>query len=183
MLIGPVNYWFLWRQRQQVLLVLTAPLISAIFIVLLAGYVLAGEGFGVRGRAATFTLLDQVRKQAVHARQHLAVRRRHDAGGRLALPSRRGGVPDRPRRDRHPRPRDLDLTDSQRFSAGVIQARSTDQLRTNRIPARARTTELQPRGDGMTVVNGLGATVARLVYRDGDTVRSRLTLPPGGKAL
>ena len=79
LLIGPANYWFLWRKRQQVLLVLTAPLISALFIVLLAGYVVAGEGLGVRGRAATFTMLDQARQQAVHARQHVAVRRRHDA--------------------------------------------------------------------------------------------------------
>ena len=48
-IIGPVNYWFLLRKRRQVLLVLTAPLISAVFILLLAGYVVAGEGFGVRG--------------------------------------------------------------------------------------------------------------------------------------
>ena len=103
LIIGPANYWFLWRKRQQVLLVLTAPLISAVFIVLLAGYVVAGEGLGVRGRAVTFTMLDQVRKQAVHARQHVAVRRRHDARGRAALPARRGGVPDRSRRHRQPR--------------------------------------------------------------------------------
>src|SRR4029079_8117905 len=65
LLIGPVNYWILWRKRRQVLLVLTAPVISAGFILLLAGYVLAGEGLGVRGRAMTFTMLDQVSKQAV----------------------------------------------------------------------------------------------------------------------
>ena len=58
------------------LLVLTAPLISAIFIVLLAGYVVAGEGLGVRGRAVTFTMLDQARKQAVTRGQRVAVRRR-----------------------------------------------------------------------------------------------------------
>jgi hypothetical protein len=44
-LIGPVNYWLLWRRRRLVLFVLTAPLISVMFIVLLAGYVVAGEGF------------------------------------------------------------------------------------------------------------------------------------------
>ena len=65
LIIGPVNYWFLWRRRQQVLLVLTAPLVSAIFIVLLAGYVVAGEGLAVSGRAVTFTMLDQARKEAV----------------------------------------------------------------------------------------------------------------------
>src|SRR5688572_27925083 len=35
-LIGPANYWLLWRKRQQVLFVLTAPLISVLFIVVLA---------------------------------------------------------------------------------------------------------------------------------------------------
>jgi len=35
-LIGPVNYWLLRRKQRQVMVVLTAPLISAAFIVLLA---------------------------------------------------------------------------------------------------------------------------------------------------
>jgi hypothetical protein len=45
-LIGPVSFWFLWRRGQRVLLVLTAPIISIVFIILLAGY--AGRGRGLR---------------------------------------------------------------------------------------------------------------------------------------
>jgi hypothetical protein len=55
-LIGPVNYLLLRRRRQQALIVLTAPLISAAFILLLVGYVVAGEGFAVHGRAVTLTM-------------------------------------------------------------------------------------------------------------------------------
>ena len=62
--IGPASYWFLRRKGQLVLLVLTAPLISLVSIVLLAGYALADEGLRVQGRAVTFTMLDQVRKQS-----------------------------------------------------------------------------------------------------------------------
>ena len=106
LLIGPANYWFLWRKRQQVLLVLTAPLISAVFIVLLAGYVVAGEGLGVRGRAVTFTMLDQVRKQAsTRGSMSLYAAGMTPAGG-LRFPRDVGGVPDWPRRDRQPRPTD-----------------------------------------------------------------------------
>jgi hypothetical protein len=181
-LIGPVNYWFLRRKRQQVLLVLTAPLISAIFIVLLAGYVLAGEGLGVRGRAVTFTMLDQVRKQAsTRASISLYAAGMTPAGG-LRFPRDVAVFPIGPHgtgsRDRQT----LDLTDAQRFSAGVIQARSPTNLEAIGFrPARERLSFSREAG-GMSVVNGLGATVAVLLYRDGDTVYSLAgPLPPGGK--
>ena len=64
LIVGPANYWFLHRKGRQVLLVLTAPIISLVFIALLGVYVIAGEGIGVRGRAVTFTMLDEVRKHA-----------------------------------------------------------------------------------------------------------------------
>jgi hypothetical protein len=63
-IIGPASYWFLRRRGQLVLLVLTAPLISLASIALLAGYALAAEGFRVQGRAVTFTMLDQLKKQS-----------------------------------------------------------------------------------------------------------------------
>jgi hypothetical protein len=183
LIIGPANTWFLRRHRQQVLLVLTAPLVSAAFILLLAGYVIAGEGFGVRGRIASVTMLDQLRNQAV-TRSSLSL---YAAG---MTPSGGWRVP----RDVAVFPLgtdgagtserlEIDLTEGQRFSAGVIQARSptnVDQIgfRT----ARERLTFTRE-GSGATVVNGLGTTVTALVYRDGATWRLLdERLPPGGKA-
>jgi hypothetical protein len=183
-LIGPVNYWVLWRHRKQVLLVLTAPLISAIFIVLLAGYVVAGEGVGVRGRAVTFTMLDQVRRQAsTRSSISLYAAGMTPAGG-LRFPRDVAVFPIGPDgtggRDRQT----LDLTDAQRFSAGVIQARAPTNIEEIGFrPARERLSFSREAG-ATSVVNGLGATVTVLLYRDGNKVYSLAgPLPPGGKAV
>jgi len=183
-LIGPVNYWFLRRNRQQVLLVLTAPLISAMFIVLLAGYVLAGEGLGVRGRAVTFTMLDQVRKQASTRGSISLYAAGMTPSGGLRFPRDVAVFPIGPdgtgSRDRQT----LDLTDAQRFSAGVIQARAPANIEQIGFrPARERLSFSREAGE-TSVVNGLGATVTVLLYRDGDKVYSLADpLPPGGKAV
>ncbi len=182
-LIGPANYWFLWRKRQQVLLVLTAPLISALFILLLAGYVVAGEGLDVRGRAVTFTMLDQVRQQAsTRGSISLYAAGMTPAGG-LRFPRDTAIFPIGPEGTGSRGQQTLDLTEAQRFSAGVIQARSpTNFEEIGFRPARERLT-FSREADGMSVVNGLGATVAALVYRDGDKSYSLAgPLPHGAKA-
>ena len=182
--IGPVNYWLLWRKKRQVLLVLTVPLISAVFIVLLAGYVLAGEGLGVRGRAVTFTMLDQVRKQAAtRASVSLYAAGMTPAGG-LRFARDLAIFPIGPEGTGSRDPQTLDLTDAQRFSAGVIQARSPTNLEEIGFrPARERLSFSRESG-GMSVVNGLGATIAALVYRDGDTVYSLARpLAAGGREM
>lgn len=184
LLIGPVNYWFLWRRGRQVLLVLTAPVISAVFIVLLAGYVIAGEGLGVHGRAVTFTMLDQARAQAsMRASVSLYAAGMTPAGGlRFArdiavFPIGRDGTGGRERQV-------LDLTDAQSFSAGVIEARSPTNFEQIGVrPARERLTFSREAG-GMGVVNGLGVTVTTLVYRAGGTAYTLTDrLPPGGRAI
>ena len=181
-LIGPVNYWFLWRKQQQVLLVLTAPIISVIFIGLLGGYVLAGEGLGVRGRAMTFTMLDQVRKQAATRGSMSLYAAGMTPSGGLRFPRDVAVFPLGPDGTGSRERQSLDLTDSQRFSAGAIQARSPTNLEEIGFrPARERLNFTREAG-GMTVVNGLGVTVSALRYRDGDTVYT-LTGPlaAGGK--
>ena len=182
-IIGPVNYWFLRRSRRQVLLVLTAPLISLTFIVLLAGYVVAGEGIGVRGRAATFTMLDEVRKQAAtRASTSLYAAGMTPSGG-LRLPRDAAvipiGVDGTGIRERFV----LDLTETQQFSAGVIQARSPTNLEQIAFRSARERLSFSAEGGGMTVVNGLGATVTALIYRDGDR-RYALSAPlaAGAKA-
>jgi hypothetical protein len=179
-LIGPANYWFLRRRRKQVLMVLTAPLISAAFIVVLAGYAIAGEGFGVRGRAVTFTMLDELSNQAVtRATVSLYAAGLTPSGGLRfgrdvavwAIGSDGSGIRDR---------LELDLTDTQHFAAGVLQARApTNYEQVTVRPARERIT-IGASGDGLSVTNGLDATIVSLVYRDGDTFyRLDQRLPAG----
>jgi hypothetical protein len=184
LLIGPVNYWFFRRRRQQVLVVLTAPLISAMFLVLLAGYVLVGEGLGVRARAVTFTMLDEARRQAVtRASISLYAAGMTPAGGlqfsrdTAVLPIGPDGTGSRDQQT-------LDLTVRQRFATGAIRARSPTNLEQVTFrPARERLTFSREAG-GVGVTNGLGATVAVLAYHDGaGTHTLTAPLPAGGKAL
>ena len=183
LLIGPANYWFLWRRRQQVLMVLTAPLISALFILVLAAYVVAGEGLGVRGRAATFTMLDQARQQAsTRGSMSLYAAGMTPAGG-LRFPRDAAVFAIGPEGTGSRDAQALDLTQAQRFSGGLIQARSPANIEQIGFrPARERLS-FNRESSGITVVNGLGATVTMLVYRDRDKVYSLAApLPNGGKA-
>jgi len=191
-LIGPMNYWILRRKRQQVLMVVTAPLISAAFIVLLAGYAIAGNGFRVQGRAVTFTVLDQLTKQAAtRATVSLfAAGLTPSSGLRFGRDVAVWAVgPDGTGlRDRM----DLDLTDTQQFADGVLLARAPTNLdQVTFRPARERLT-FSPAGGGMSVTNGLDATILGLVYRDGNTtyrlegplsVGAKQTIGPGAFAL
>jgi hypothetical protein len=168
--IGPVNYWLLKRRGRQVLVVLTAPLISAAFIFVLAAYAFAGEGFRVLGRAVTVTMLDQRTAQAAtRATVSLYSPGLTPAGGLRfgrdvavwAVGPEGTGIRDR---------MELDLTEAQHFSDGVLQARAAtnfDQV-TFRT-ARERLT-FGPAEGGLAVTNGLDATILALFYRDGDTL-------------
>jgi hypothetical protein len=183
LIIGPANAWFLRRHRQQVLLVLTAPLISVAFILLLAGYVVASEGNGIRGRIASFTMLDQARSQAV-TRSSLSL---YAAGlmpsGELRLPRDVAMFPIGTEGAGTRESLVLDLTETQRFAGGVLQTRSPVNM--EQVAFRSARERLTFSGSGAqtTVVNGLGAAVTALVYRDGDTLYSLTDrLPSGGKA-
>jgi hypothetical protein len=168
LIIGPGSYWFLRRKGRLVLLVLTAPVISAAFIVLLAGYAMAGEGFHVQGRAMTFTVLDQVRKQAVtRASVSLYAPGLAPSAG-LRFPrdvavfpigSDGGGTRER---------LVLDLTEAQSFTEGVLQARAPTNFEQAVVrPARERLTFSRSAG-APSVTNGLEAAVVALRYREGD---------------
>lgn len=181
-LIGPVNYWLLWRKRQQVLFVLTAPLISVIFIVVLAGYVVAGEGLAVSGRAVTFTMLDQAKAQAVTRGSASLYAAGMTPSGGLRFPRDVAVFPIGPDGSGNRGTQVLDLTDQQRFASGVIHARAPTNLEVVSFrPARERLVFTRS-GETVQVVNALGATVTHLLYRSGGQVYS-LTgpLPEGGK--
>jgi hypothetical protein len=155
-----------------------------LFIVLLAGYVLAGEGFGVRGRAVTFTMLDQVRAHAATRGSVSLYAAGMSPSGGLRFPRDVAVFPIGPdgtgSRDRQ----SLDLTEAQRFSAGLIQPRSPTNFEQIAFrPARERLS-FSREGEAVAVVNGLGATVNALLYRDGGNLYTLARpLPQGEKAM
>ena len=166
-LIGPVNHVVLRRRRQQALVVLTTPVIAVLFIALLAGYVVVVEGFGVRGRAVSFTLLDQASGQAA-TRTAVSL---YAAGG---APS--GGL--RFARDvavfatpleSAPLPGEtLDLSELQQFSDGFLEARTPTNFETLGYRAARERLVFSREGGQLRVSNGLGSTVTKLRYRDGE---------------
>jgi hypothetical protein len=182
-LIGPVNYVLLWRKRRQVLLVLTAPLISMVFLAVLAGYALFGEGIGIKGRAQSFTLLDQTTKRAA-TRASISL---YAAGmtpwNGLRFPKTTAvfptGADGRGSRD----PQVIDLTESQQFSSGIARARTASNFEEISFrPARERL-NFSRSGENITVVNALGSDVTRLVYRSGGAVYTLAgTLRDGAQA-
>jgi hypothetical protein len=162
LLIGPLNYLYLQHRGLQPLLVLTAPLIAVAFLVLLAVYVVIGEGFGVHVRAATLTVLDQDRQEAVtRAEVSLYPAGRTPGGGlRFSDDTAVVAFASEDRSDVH-----LDLGDGQRFDRGLARARVPLNVETVEWrPARERLTFTRENG-GLTVVNGLGATLTALFVR------------------
>lgn len=169
-LIGPVNYWVLRRKRQLVLLVLTAPIISAIFILLLGGYVIAGEGVGVRGRVMSFTMLDQARKQAVtRASASLYAAGLAPSGG-LRFPRELAVYPIGTDGNGARDTQELDLSESQHFVSGGIEARAPANLEIIGFRAARERLSFSRDAADMRVVNGLGSTVLELIYREGNTL-------------
>lgn len=63
--IGPLNYWLLWRRQRLHLLVLTTPLAAAAVTLALVAYAAVADGFGVKARARSVTLIDQTTGEAV----------------------------------------------------------------------------------------------------------------------
>jgi hypothetical protein len=182
LLIGPGNYIFLWRKRRQSLMVVTVPLISAVFVALLGGYAIAGEGFGVRARASTFTILDQTGNHAATRASVSLYAAGMSPGGGLSFP-RDMAVFSMGTDGRGIREEWLDLTAIQRFTSGMIRARLPANF--EEIGFRSARERVSFTGDdgAIEAFNGLGVTINRLYYRDRGTLYSLPEpLPPGTKA-
>lgn len=184
LLVGPINYLLLSRRRRQVLFVLTAPLISALFILVLAGYVVAGEGLRVNARAETFTMLDQARRQAVTRATGSLYAAGMTPGGGLHFPRDVAVYAVGPDGAGSRESQDIDLTDTQRFASGLLRARTPTNLEQIAFrTARERLTISNGSG-GMSLVNGLGASIRTLVFRSGGATYALTDpLPAGGTTL
>jgi hypothetical protein len=164
-LIGPINYIYLWRRRRQVLLVLTVPLISGVFILLLAGYGVLSEGFDIRARAVTFTLLDQNSKKAA-TRASVSLYPGGITRGGLAFASDTA-ILSLGADGFGARQMSLDFTGEQRYVSGLLEPRTPSNFEQITFqPARQRL-NFERNGNELSIVNGLGSTIQRLLYREG----------------
>lgn len=64
-IIGPLNYFLMWRRKRLFLLVLTIPIIAFVTSLGLFGYSALSQGFEVKSRTRSVTILDQRTNEAV----------------------------------------------------------------------------------------------------------------------
>lgn len=65
LVIGPVNYLWLWKKRQLNLLLVTIPVLAFVTSVTLFAYSAVQHGFGVKSRIRSLTILDQGTQESV----------------------------------------------------------------------------------------------------------------------
>lgn len=70
LIIGPISYFVLRRQRRLQLLFLTVPAISGVACLSLLLYALFADGFANRGRIRSFTTIDHNRARAISYTRH-----------------------------------------------------------------------------------------------------------------
>ncbi|MEM6330940.1 MAG: hypothetical protein AAF790_11910 [Planctomycetota bacterium] len=169
---GPLSFWVLSRRQRTHLMVLTVPITAAVLTAGLVAYALLADGFGVRARARSVTLLDQAAGE-----QTTWSRRCYYAGmaprGGLAMPTDTAAYPILPGWN------DFDALGtsfrgrSVRWGGGVQQLgrgwlpsrESTQMLTLQSAPTESRIDFLR-RGDGLAATNRLGADAELLIVLD-----------------
>jgi hypothetical protein len=180
-LVGPANFAFLKRRGRQALLVLTAPLVSLAFVLLLGIYVVAAEGFGVHTRVASLTILDQARQQSVTRAvvSSYAAGRAPSSGlsfsrDTAVFPVTAAGLPET---------LELDYSRTQHFTEGLLQSRTPANVESIAVGSARQRLLVTRAGTGLEVVNGLGATIRTLTVRDAATSYALASpLAEGGRA-
>lgn len=171
--IGPVNYWLLKRKQRLTLLLVTVPVAATVTTLLLLVYGTAVDGFGIRVRARSFTLLDQLEGEAVcwsrlsyyaglapgeglHLATDTAVYPIHADWGYGSYGNQRIAR----------KWRELIWNGTQHLSRGWLDSRTPTQYQT--IAARQTTNRLQisQEDSGLKVINKLGVDVLGLVVQD-----------------
>lgn len=183
LVIGPLNYWLLYRSGRLQLLLITVPLCAFGVIAALGLYALWADGLGVRVRARSCTLLDQRQGEAVTwARLSMyagmAPRNGLKMPADLVIYPLRRMTPDQPER------RVMHWEDGQLLADGWLASRTPTQFLTIRNRPSDRGLDLLPApgGGNPAIKNRLDARVVQLIVRDHDgKYYESANLSPGGQ--
>ena len=181
LVIGPVNYIYLVRQKKIARLVVTVPVIAAATTVLLFAYSAVAHGFSTKGRVRSVTLIDpQARTATTVARLALFSGLAPSQG--LQFSQGTGVFPIHPPfEDFHEGT--VDWTDTQALTGGWLPSRTRTQFLTvTRRDERGRLT-VAPAGLALKVSNGLTVALSHLIVSgtDGRLWFGR-DVPAGGDA-
>lgn len=184
--IGPINILVLKLLKRPMLLLLTVPLIALIFSAGVMVYSILSEGISPKARTQALTLLDQRAHRAVTV----------GVCGYYAPLTPGNGVwfdentAVTPQVDRHRgyyyggntgRARSLDVTNGQHLYSGWVAARVPAHLLLRKCETRRERLQVTTEDDGtISVVNGLGSDIVKLVLVDHDGRRwTKNSIPAG----
>ena len=178
LLIGPANFFLLRKFRKEPLILVTTPVISLVFCLLVIGFITVGEGWHSRAKALGVTLLDQDTKLA-STRAMLAVY--------SPVPPRTGYEFDPEDVLRFSGAGRLELREdsSQRLSSGLLRPRLPLGCSIERVSTQREHLKLTREGNGVGVVNGLGVRLVSLsvVAPDGWVYDCEGAIEPGARVV
>jgi hypothetical protein len=162
--IGPLNYFYLWKQRRLYLLVVTIPLIALITSASLFGYSVIAHGFSTRARVRSLTLVDQPSNTAVcSSRVSLYSGLAPSAG--LDSSRESAGFPIWAP-DAEFESGSVDWTDSQHFASGWLRSRTRTQFFVTTHRNERGRLEVTPEPQSLSISNGFEWDLDTLVVGD-----------------
>jgi hypothetical protein len=173
--IGPLNYWWLKRQKRLPFLLATVPAAAAIVTLLLLVFGVLADGLGVRVRARSLTMLDQTAGQAA-TWSRLSYYAGLNPRRGLTMPADTAVYPvisdwAAGRYGRGPSAeRELVWRDGQRLRRGWLPPRTPTQYVTVSAGPNQQRLELRKTAQGLQVRNRLNANVTHLMVQDHDGV-------------
>lgn len=181
LIIGPVNYFVLWRRKQLSRLVVTVPALAAVTSVLLFGYAALAHGFTTKGRVRSVTLLDPATNTATSI-SRIAVFAGMAPSSGLRFSNETAVFPLYPFQEGFV-DGEVDWTETQALTGGWLKTRTRTQFVTvTRRDERGRLT-VTPVEGGLRAVNGLEVPLTHLVVTGSDgTAYIANHVPAGGEA-
>lgn len=163
-LIGPVNYLYLWKQKRLYLLVVTIPLIALLTSLSLFGYSVVAHGFSTRARLRSLTLVDQPTNTAVcDSRVSLYSGLAPSAG--LTF-SRDSAVFPLWAPETGFEAGSVDWTDSQHFASGWLRSRTRTQFFITTHRNERGRLEVVPEAETLSISNGFEWDLESLLVAD-----------------
>ncbi|MCA9113617.1 MAG: hypothetical protein KDA79_00925 [Planctomycetaceae bacterium] len=166
-LIGPVNYFVLWKRKQLYLLISTIPIFAFVTSITLFGWSTIAHGFGVKARARSLTVLDQTARTSVTT-SRLALFAGVTPSSGVQFSPETAVYPIWPSADTFQQGT-IDWTSTQHMPSGWLKSRTRTQLLTVRHREQRGRLDVGTAANGsLPVANGLEWPLRLLFVRTGD---------------
>ncbi len=182
-IIGPLNYFILYRKKKRIWILWTSPVIAAIFSFIVIFYAFWSEGWHSRVSMNTITFLDENNRTASTI-GGIGYYCPIVPGGGLTFS---GSTEIQPFKEQEKlRNVGINLTQEQNLRSGWLQSRVPSHFLLRKCESRRERLEIRGRtAEGIEVLNGLGAKLVnlRLVDFDGKCYSALEPVLPGQKII